>query len=303
MAAPSDPLPPLLISMPPAVEAALDQLAEPLLPAPTVLYHYSSPVGLHAILTTGSIWATGIRFLNDSREFTHALDLVRERVVAAIMDPSEVSRSDLWRAAEAFLDRGHDSRAYVVSLSANGDLLSQWRGYCPPGAGFSIGFEVASFAAIVAKEDFILHPCFYHPDAHAALVTALMTDTRNAYDSWIASGGRPTQQAYERFGANFYVAFLLFAPMVKDWAFREEAEWRLVSAVVDPTDPRVAFRPGATTVVPYLPFPLAGARLVEVVIGPSPSQVTSELALQMLLPRANVPGGVPRRSSIPFRQV
>jgi hypothetical protein len=43
---------------------------------PATLYHYTSAAGLLGILKTRSIWATNIRFMNDTREFALALDLI-----------------------------------------------------------------------------------------------------------------------------------------------------------------------------------------------------------------------------------
>jgi hypothetical protein len=37
-----------------------------------------------------------------------------------------------------------EKEIYVCSFSSNPDQLSQWRGYCPDGNGYSIGFEFNS---------------------------------------------------------------------------------------------------------------------------------------------------------------
>ena len=37
-------------------------------PAPSVLYHYTSPAGLKGILETSSLWAADADFLNDAQE-------------------------------------------------------------------------------------------------------------------------------------------------------------------------------------------------------------------------------------------
>lgn len=36
---------------------------------PQVLYHYTTREGLNGILSTGGVWATNIRFLNDASEY------------------------------------------------------------------------------------------------------------------------------------------------------------------------------------------------------------------------------------------
>jgi hypothetical protein len=47
----------------------------PLMSSTKVLYHYTTTDALLGILQAGSLWATDIRFLNDSTEFTFARDL------------------------------------------------------------------------------------------------------------------------------------------------------------------------------------------------------------------------------------
>src|ERR1700684_352024 len=42
-----------------------------------IVYHYTSQRGLIGILTTKKIWATSIRYLNDSMEFAYTLDLMK----------------------------------------------------------------------------------------------------------------------------------------------------------------------------------------------------------------------------------
>lgn len=54
-----------------------------LLPAqpPETLYHYTTQAGLIGIIQESEIWATHTQYLNDSREYIHALELVREELV------------------------------------------------------------------------------------------------------------------------------------------------------------------------------------------------------------------------------
>jgi hypothetical protein len=49
---------------------------------PPVLYHYSTQQGLLGIIRDKEIWASHTQYLNDVREFRHALDLVKEELSA-----------------------------------------------------------------------------------------------------------------------------------------------------------------------------------------------------------------------------
>src|ERR1700745_2358870 len=57
----------------------------PLLPLRT-LYHYTTQAGLLGILTSKSIWASEIRFLNDATEFRTAFDAVGAELGSRLKD-------------------------------------------------------------------------------------------------------------------------------------------------------------------------------------------------------------------------
>jgi hypothetical protein len=41
---------------------------------PGILYHYTTQTGLLGIITSGEIWASHTQYLNDVREFPHAIE-------------------------------------------------------------------------------------------------------------------------------------------------------------------------------------------------------------------------------------
>ena len=43
-----------------------------------LLYHYTDGKALMSILDHGELWATHIQFLNDAKEFLHAIDIAEE---------------------------------------------------------------------------------------------------------------------------------------------------------------------------------------------------------------------------------
>jgi hypothetical protein len=101
---------------------------------------------------------------------------------------------------------------------------------------------------------------------------------------------------------------LLLSAVLKHWSFREEREWRVISPVFpDLAEPRVKYRIGRFTLIPYLEFsigtePGRPVQIDEVIIGPS-----SSLALSMdSIPQYLATHGVrPRRGvhscGIPYR--
>ena len=50
---------------------------------------------------------------------------------------------------------------FVCSFSEERDLLSQWRGYCKNGSGYSLGFALSSLQSCVKRAGFAIKPCVY----------------------------------------------------------------------------------------------------------------------------------------------
>src|SRR5438105_13262936 len=108
---------------------------------PPALFHYTDRAGLQGILTSGRLWATNARHLNDTSELEYACDLVdsvlqnrlkcaSSRVVATFLDDAYYTYS----AYEALY------AVFVTSFCSAGNELSQWRAYAGDGEGYSIGF-------------------------------------------------------------------------------------------------------------------------------------------------------------------
>jgi hypothetical protein len=96
---------------------------------PEVLYHYTDVAGLIGILSSSSLWATNLRFMNDAEELAHSwklmLDVLREAKNRA-KSPAQVELiEEIERAARSTWTGYPD--LYATSFTENGDLLSQWR--------------------------------------------------------------------------------------------------------------------------------------------------------------------------------
>ena len=127
----------------------------------TPLYHYTSPAGLLGIVESKSLWASGIQYLSDTTEYKHAASIVRDLLTRRLENASD-PRNDLYR----LLLRGDsiypEATVFVSSLSEAKDRLSQLRGYCPTGGGFSIGFDPELLERQAMKQDFYLLKCEYN---------------------------------------------------------------------------------------------------------------------------------------------
>ena len=140
-----------------------------------ILYHYTSFDALCKIIGDWSLvhwnaqdkrmtaWATDIRYLNDATEFKYGLD-VAKAVYKSLNEENIASGIEESYSVKSFLEHALSgelgSQTYIFSLSENGDLLSQWRAYCPHG-GVSIGFSKRVLEGIAEQQRFKLIQCIY----------------------------------------------------------------------------------------------------------------------------------------------
>lgn len=194
---------------------------------PSILYHYTSPEGLHGIVESREIWATNIHYLNDESEFHHALGIASAEVELAKKKVSNnLDVCVLSQMQEVGLRKDY-RQLFVASFSEKGDLLSQWRAYCPNG-GCSIGFVGT---ALARKDDptFRLWPCMYELESQKETVRNViewcLSEFRNAH---VCGSNRHRKQRVQQTANHFRLIMSEVAPLLKHPEFSEEREWRLI---------------------------------------------------------------------------
>jgi len=108
-----------------------------------LVYHYTSPDGLYAILKSGNLRFTDCRFLNDTHEYVHInepLELAMKQVKDQLKHP-EILCGLLEAIAEA--EKKHPAKHYVFCTSLSPDSLSMWNYYNRGTSyqGYNIGFH------------------------------------------------------------------------------------------------------------------------------------------------------------------
>lgn len=225
-------------------------------PPPPRLYHYTSPAGLVGIVTTRTLWATHVRFLNDASELERALDSVRSFIEGRLQEApnrSPYSEPDL-ELLEAMVGRvGVGAYAvYVAALTAKDDDLSQWRAYCPAGGGYAVGIPSRRLRDMATAQGFYLAPCVYDHYLQQAIIKDLVHQYVLSYRRRNARG-EDAAELRTAISEAFGWAASRYCAMLKHPAFKEEYEWRLVS-LFDGPHSKICYRAGPTSVVPYLPF-------------------------------------------------
>jgi len=186
-----------------------------------ILYHYTSAAGLYGIMGSKSLWTSDYRFLNDTSEFRHGWRVVLDAVNRAGAEIRTMSTL-AWDTIELF--RQHDDKVYgfVGSLSSEGDLLSQWRGY-NQGRGFSIGFDAGWLQQNAAAQGFDIAPVLYQADEQRAIADKVV---RLLIDMLLAGTEEPEgARAQVR---TWWPHALKTALVLKNEQIHEERESRLV---------------------------------------------------------------------------
>lgn len=255
----------------------------------TVVYHYCSNLAFCSIMKQKRLRLSLLSMSNDAKEGQHILD------VASRCLPNDFTHKD------DFLEQLKQIISLVSAIgfcaSADGDLLSQWRGYADEARGMAIGFDRDALAAAAKAEsddDLIvrlapilygdiyqddlmstdLNPIIQHYNSgnmrrpgFATLLTCITEEEREA-----------DRLRYDKANSDLFLMLMKivnYSYMVKSPFFAEENEWRihvLLTAHNNNLDlPNAQFYPSADKIKPFRDFPLKGfapAMVKEVVLGP-----------------------------------
>ncbi len=275
------------------------------------VFHYTSQNGLLGITTSKAIWATNILYLNDAAELRLAATSAQEQIPRLQGSASEADVTFLHEINRRLnlITEFNMRSIYVCSFCESGDQLSLWRGYCPNGNGFSIGFDFASQTyERIKRQDFDIFKCVYDPIEQSRIIEGLLIQgleifhkTQNAF----SSSGRDISTALYIAALEFDIEFLKIAPILKHAKFSEEQEWRLISKPIMLTHPQVRFREGNSMIIPYFQIKLAEENeplsFPQIFVGPAPHPFLAKNAVDSLLSAREINGCSVQISEIPYR--
>lgn len=122
------------------------------------LYYYTSTDTMRYILGSGDIYATNIRYMNDSEEYTNGLNEIKllmldKKMVQAWITKrgrNDVKISDMKKIfTDKNLKKNRENREfYSISFCEKNDLLSQWAIYAKE-AGVSIQMDFEEGKSII----------------------------------------------------------------------------------------------------------------------------------------------------------
>jgi hypothetical protein len=256
-----------------------------------ILYHYTTQSGYLGILKDGAIRASSILHLNDSSEFSYATELAAN---LAVTSGDKTERSGAVRGVLSVLREIMD--VFVVSFSADGDQLGQWRAYCRDGGGISIGFDAKGLRELASQQEYLLHECSYDRAEHIKQLQPVVDEIVNA----VSPLAEPRH--------NFLINMSQLAPRFKHPSCAAEREWRLVT--LQPNNPVVTddveFREGKSFLIPFRKFVLTSDShpklpIREVIVGPTPHTALAIRSARSCLRKAGVSDARVQASTTPYR--
>ncbi len=114
--------------------------------------------------------------------------------------------------------------SWIISAKLKG---FEWRAYARGEGGYSIGFDAQSLMGSLAKHTAILTPALYNRDEQAKLIRSTLEWALVEYSSVAEKQDPKARSSHLENWANHLLWFASgLAPIMKNPAFEEEAEWR-----------------------------------------------------------------------------
>ena len=169
------------------------------------------------------------------------------------------------------LDSFKDANTCVFSLSEQGDLLSQWRGYSSSLGGYSIGFKKDLLASSLLTLGFSLEKCVYDREKQEEMIHSLIDNLCKKYKNTKEENedkiNHPSLSTNEFFSNVYNIS-----PILKNPSFSEEREWRIISRNGVNFN-RLSFRVGKSMLTPFLKIALPNFKhglINEIIVGHTP---------------------------------
>lgn len=254
-----------------------------------ILYHYCSNGAFHSIIEKREIWLSSLSLSNDSAEGKWLRTIFNKVCADENLGVEATQRMiGLIGGLESV------SEGLGFCLSEHGDMLSQWRGYASDASGMCIGFSKKYFEKLAVsylsdgKQGFVLQQVEYSEEIQKSIVKPAhdtvqqfidegafqlpgplgIPDTRNKDE--IEATDQKVKKAYDGLMARMLSLFPeLFR--LKNPAFSEEKEWRLINYFLKNRDEDCEFRTTTDRIIPYRSFPIPeeeNGPVTEVILGP-----------------------------------
>jgi hypothetical protein len=278
---------------------------------PDLLHHYTTIAGLIGIIQSGTVWATDIRFLNDSTELQYARDILLQRIEEEIStQTTSFPHKTFWERAKEAFKSGPKDYQFISCFCEDGDLLSQWRGYAGGTGGFSIGFDSNVVNAVSANNPSVFfRRVIYESKIQMEIFNHIISEVNTCIT---VNAGGPTSDEQSNILAHIGHIFgtlveeLLYA--FKHPSFHEEKEWRLVITTDLTHDLNsLLFRTTSASIIPYTEIKYSIAPrcpllpIKKIIQGPAANKDYGKIAVVSLLTKHGYEHVDVEDSTVPLR--
>jgi hypothetical protein len=283
---------------------ALQQILVNSLPAR--LFHYTDAAGLKGILQSERLFATDLRFMNDSGELFYARNLISE-VTSTELSSQPEPLSKIFHQVFELLEVVAVHAFYAACFCEEGDVLSQWRAYGNGGGGYAIGFDTAALISNLMdpKGWSIFRKVDYDPDSQRERIRSILQSRFSICNQCSTKfPEHPELESALRRCASHAIRSLFWEfSCMKNPLFSEEKEWRVVEFVGEPSNFRLS-RSGL--LVPYIELSYDGSErkrraVAELRWGPTLTPELARLSLDALIESLGYKELTIRGSMIPLR--
>ncbi len=247
----------------------------------THFQHYTSLEGVKGIWDSNSIWASNIRFLNDSSEYNYISNVLKD-VLSERNDEESAIKEYVKQFTSNDIGNLSIPQLFVISFSTVKDSLSQWRAYGSESCGFSLNFNptfinefVNNFQDKCPFKNVQLSKCIYKVELQKQIINELL-------DEYLVNS---KDDLCRGILTSFYMKFNQIAPRIKHPKFYEENEWRIIIEV-DPLFP-IKHRNGKSYLIPYVELNLNNLNdatiLDSITIGPTIDMKLTRHSISSLL--------------------
>lgn len=275
-----------------------------------LIWHYTDANGLIGILSSNSFWASSTLFMNDVTELRLGTEAVQSYidVHANSLRPRTQRAFRDWNRFAKEAD-GRILHTFLFCASRCGDSLAMWRGYAAGSGGFAIGIDPEHVFTNKNPDrwetDLPWLSVEYDDQGYMRLIEDLARSLEGKPDLGESEIAASMYSSMDEFEIETTVH------RIKDRAFRDENEVRLIVPARDSNISQIKHRAGVFGVVPYVDITAgsdssSGERvknlpITHVRIGPTRYPEQSILSVRSLLAAKGYRGVKTSLSEAPFR--
>lgn len=240
------------------------------------LYYYTTTDTMSHIITKGDIYATNVRYLNDSDEYINGLREVRN----LLSDADEYGFHNLKECAKDVVAsneyqkiKGQVSDIYSISFSESSDLLSQWHMYAKEsGVQIKMNFDDAKeYKYYCQPGDNVKNAKTKEFEKKSVYYLTKIGMPLNEYEE----DGRKVLDEFQRIldeNKEILSTWKMLAPFIKNYGFRQEREVRAVFQANQNELP-IAYRNDRGVLKPFLDIEMEkGWPISGIMVGPGRNQ-------------------------------